>query len=538
MNETLLFRILLVFVVIFSGCSNTLKPKGDDGLIAYFHFDNDFKDIVNQYEGKVSGTELIGNKENKACYFDGINDFIAIDDIDELNTAAPITVSLWLEPFSHKIAAAWMSKTNTHNSKSQWRLGFGWPADKKTGITTYSNSWVDYYTDCEVSLNKWSHLVYTIDSGNRKAVLFKDGTFIKSWEIDTYLPSNGTLYIGHQRDDYFFYHGLIDEVRIYNRVISPAEIQKLYTDFSVSQKVKTEDKSELQSDFVYHYTIPQEHNDDLETASIDNCRCNTALLYEGVSKICQRHKDAIHSLLVIKDNKLIFEEYFNRYTWQDLHTLCSVTKSITSSLFGIAIDKGYIHSEDDYLIDYYPQIKKDDLRNSLSKIKLCDILTQTSGLKHMPLDMNRIKIEDWDLEILKAQTDCKTGKFSYGELNPELLQHLIYRASNLHPEEFARKYLFKPLKISRYEWLNDPSGFVDGGTGLVITPRDMAKIGLLYKNKGVWRGKVVLSEDWIKKQPRHLSIILTMAIYGGLKIEIAKAEMWLLLKPEVLAGSL
>ncbi len=505
MNRILHFWIFLAFVIIFSGCSNTnscskaQKTKADNGLIAYFPFNNNFKDIVNQYEGKASGAKLIGNEKNKACYFDGVNDFIAVEDISELNTANPLTVSLWVAPFSHKIADAWMSKANTHNSKSQWRLGFGWPADKNAGITIYSNYWADYYTDCEIALNKWSHILYTIDPVKSEVELFKDGEFIKNWKIDGYLPSNDPLYFGHQRDDYFFYHGLIDEVRIYNRIIDSTGIQKLYTDFSISEKVRIDNKSNSQSDSVYRYTIPQEHNDDLYVASVNDYRCNTTLLYDGVNKICQGQTDIVHSLLIIKNDRLIFEEYFNGYTWQDLHTLCSATKSITSALFGIAVEKGYIRSENDYLIDYYPKIKEDCLNNHFSKIKISNVLTQTSGLKGMPLDMSQIKMEAWDSELLKAQADCKIGEFSYNELNPEILQHLIYRTSPLPPEEFAKKYLFEPLKISRYEWLKDPSGLIDGGNGLIITPRDMAKFGLLYKNKGIWRGKVVLNEDWIKK---------------------------------------
>jgi len=126
-------------------------------------------------------------------------------------------------------------------------------------------------------------------------------------------------------------------------------------------------------------------------------------------------------------------------------------------------------------------------------------LNQKSGLLPVETSRNLRTQQHWTSKVLSGQANCNIGKFKYNELNPEIIIHTALKNSKRTDIDFADKYLFKPLGIKNYYWLKDQTGTIDGGTGLAIRPRDMLKFGILYKDKGVFAGKRILSEDWVHK---------------------------------------
>jgi CubicO group peptidase (beta-lactamase class C family) len=224
------------------------------------------------------------------------------------------------------------------------------------------------------------------------------------------------------------------------------------------------------------------------------------ILKDMVNKIYEGEFGNLHSLLISKSGKLIFEEYFDGFYRTDLHALRSCTKSIASLLIGIAIDNGFVTSIDEKVIDFYPE-HKEIAEDNWNNVSIKDILTMSAGLDWD----NQFHDNIWDFsdDVIKSTFEqsfkAKPGElFEYRNPNVDLLSGIISGPSNLSVQKFAEKYLFAPLGITNYRWENFKSNnypLLDGS--LILTPRDMMKIGLMVRNKGMWEDQQIVSEAWI-----------------------------------------
>lgn len=216
----------------------------------------------------------------------------------------------------------------------------------------------------------------------------------------------------------------------------------------------------------------------------------------------------IHSLLIVQDGKLVFEEYYNQWDKDSLHQLQSATKSIVSTLLGCAIQRNYLTNLNQKIIDYYPSINEQD--SIKSKICIEDLLTQRHGLKwqEFPWDSpdNRWRIiqeneGDWYAKILDAPGDTLPGTwFNYSNAAPILTTGIIQKASGMSIDSFANDYLFEPLGIVNYHyWMGNGGPQNNGLAMLYLTSRDMAKIGQLYLQNGVWNDQPILPKWFVGK---------------------------------------
>jgi CubicO group peptidase (beta-lactamase class C family) len=211
----------------------------------------------------------------------------------------------------------------------------------------------------------------------------------------------------------------------------------------------------------------------------------------------------IHSLVIINNDHLVLDAYFYPFQKNYVHDLASVTKSITSLLIGIAIDKGFIASEDEFVVNYFPEysIKNDTFKT----LKLKDLLNMVSGLQCSWDDgekelkqMN--KSEDWIEFMFNLPFKTKPGEqFSYCSGNFYLLAEILQRATKMTCHNFAKKYFFRPLNFDETYWLKNHNNVNIGWGDLFMTTYDMAKIGNLILNNGKWNGKQVISKEWIDK---------------------------------------
>jgi ankyrin repeat protein len=230
-----------VVAVLLLGLTITMNAQNKiprDGLIVYYPFNNDFNDKSgNNFNGKVNEAVLTGAK-NKACFFDGINDYIEVPGIEALKTAEQLTVSCWIKPFTADAYDSWISKTNENNSNSQWRLSFGQDPNNMVQFTIFNKDWTDYDVAFQFEMKKWYHVLYLIDNTNHKASIYIDGENIKSFDIGEISSSNGPLLIGCQSGGWSYYNGLVDETLIYSRLLKENEINILYDHFKNSDKAE------------------------------------------------------------------------------------------------------------------------------------------------------------------------------------------------------------------------------------------------------------------------------------------------------------
>jgi CubicO group peptidase (beta-lactamase class C family) len=211
----------------------------------------------------------------------------------------------------------------------------------------------------------------------------------------------------------------------------------------------------------------------------------------------------IHHLTIIRNNQTVLNADIYPYSSQYLHDLASVTKSFTSLLIGIAIDKGFIKDENEPVLTFFPEINSSN--RLLASLTIKDLITMRSSFDCGVEDgekalSNMRKSKDWVKFIFDLPMTSKPGeKFSYCSCNFYLLSEIIYRTTKLIPHEFAEKYLFNPLQISDTKWLTNYKEINNGWGDLFLYPADMAKIGKLVLDKGKWQGKQIISEQWINK---------------------------------------
>lgn len=207
-------------------------------------------------------------------------------------------------------------------------------------------------------------------------------------------------------------------------------------------------------------------------------------------------KDKIDSVIVQRNNAVVFEYYRNNKMKEKQHKIYSVTKSILSALIGIAIDKGYIENVNTPISNFFPEFNKD---RENQKITIKHLLTMTSGL-HWPGNSSMIPSKNWVNFVLQQDIDHPPGKeMVYSCGSSQLLSAILQKTTGLNTEDFAQKYLFKPLGIIDYKWNRDAQDIAIGGFGLTMKTADMLKIGALYVNKGSWKSKQILTPDWIEE---------------------------------------
>lgn len=201
----------------------------------------------------------------------------------------------------------------------------------------------------------------------------------------------------------------------------------------------------------------------------------------------------------------------NWHPWYDrgpLHTIQSISKSVTSALVGIAIRRGEIPGVDvpimPYFEDYDPAIP--DARRDA--ITLSDLLTMTAGIDWDesstdytdPLNSAAAleSSEDWVRYVLDLPMRAAPGEeYEYNSGITVLISHILWQATGKHADEYAMEHLFGPLGIDSYYWKKTPTGLVDTEGGLYLTPGDLAKIGYLYANDGKWDGERILPDGWV-----------------------------------------
>lgn len=215
----------------------------------------------------------------------------------------------------------------------------------------------------------------------------------------------------------------------------------------------------------------------------------------------------LHSLLIVRNGYLVSETYSGSYGEDTRHELYSCTKSFTSTLIGIALDKGYIDRTDRRVVDFFPEHTFANLDEQKETMTLEDLLTMRSGLDWQEADPvygAMYRSPDWVQFVLDMPMAEPPGSgFNYCSGCSHILSAILQQTTGMNPRDFAEQYLFQPLGISNIRWDTDAAGIPIGGWGLQMTPRDMAKLGYLYLQDGQWDGQQIISAEWVENATRH-----------------------------------
>ncbi len=240
-------------------------------------------------------------------------------------------------------------------------------------------------------------------------------------------------------------------------------------------------------------------------------------LNEEVRLLLEMHID-VHSVLIIKDGYIVAEQYYSDdYGVDSLHRIYSCTKSITSALFGIAIEKGYLNGVEERMLDFFPDTEIQNRSDHKEDITLEDLLTMSSGLEWYEMDYpygdDRNTFRQWIDQgagvqfVLDRPMVAAPGYiYSYSTGSSHVLSGILQNATGVRSDSFALKHLFEPLGIDKYYWPVDGDGVAYGGSAMRLSPRDMARFGYLYLMNGVWEGKQIVPEEWVEvSQQKHIA---------------------------------
>jgi CubicO group peptidase (beta-lactamase class C family) len=264
-------------------------------------------------------------------------------------------------------------------------------------------------------------------------------------------------------------------------------------------------------------------NGDTDTALID-----TAYLDTLVSEINKGTYGNVRSVLIQRKGVLVFERYFRGYNRETKHHLYSVTKSVTSALIGIAIDRGEIDDVDRDMLSFFPGYpgiaNLDSLKESIT---LEHLLTMTAGLEWDEWDVpyddpdNDIAAmyvsNDWVEYVLDLpMTDVPGERFVYNSGVSMLLSAIVTNVSGRSASAYAAEHLFGHIGITSWTWTPAPSnpGMSIGGWGLHLRPIDLVKFGQLFLEEGRWGDRQIVSESWVEASTRPHAVISDLTEYG------------------------
>ena len=244
---------------------------------------------------------------------------------------------------------------------------------------------------------------------------------------------------------------------------------------------------------------------------------------EKIREIVYKEYGNTLGIVAYKNNKKVYEEYFNGANGDEAVHAFSITKSVVSLLIGIAIDKGYIEGVEQKVLDFFPDYKLRRNQEQLKELTIEHFLTMTVPYKYKYEPYTKVFTSgNWGEKVLEFIGGKKQigETFHYSTVGIQVLSNILTKATGMSMKEFAQKYLFDKLEIrtvpdveihdkqSQLEfyharnvrgWAKDPSGYYTTGWGLSLTTDEFAKIGLLCLNKGIYNGERIVSEEYIQK---------------------------------------
>lgn len=271
----------------------------------------------------------------------------------------------------------------------------------------------------------------------------------------------------------------------------------------------------------YTYQIPEKTNDGWETASLSDVEINPDYLIDLMNRLNNHKGHLIHSILLVRYGKLVFEEYFPgsvypaigtytvNYDRETFHALASATKSYTSALLGIAINKGFIQNVKQKVFDFFPELAH--LNTGQKKnLTIEHMITMSSGLEWDQItyptldernDISQIQRAEnpWEWYLGKPLVTAPGEEYLYSEGSINVVGEIIKRASSMRLDHFAEQYLFTPLGITQHEWnlVREDIGWIWASGDLRQLPRDMARFGQLYLQKGMWNNQQIVPQEWV-----------------------------------------
>ena len=216
-------------------------------------------------------------------------------------------------------------------------------------------------------------------------------------------------------------------------------------------------------------------------------------------KDAEKQKLNIKSVMVLQHGKVLFEKWLDDGAPHIPHVLNSVSKTFTSAAVGLAINEGLL-SLDDKLVSFFPDDLPESPSENLKKVTIRDLLTMNCGHDSEPSGDSG---DTWVKSFLSWPVEHEPGTYyCYNSRGTYMLSAIVQKVTGQKIVDYLQPRLFDPLHIRRPRWDESPQGINCGGWGLYLTTEDLAKMGQLLLQKGKWKGKQVLPEEYVTEATR------------------------------------
>ena len=211
----------------------------------------------------------------------------------------------------------------------------------------------------------------------------------------------------------------------------------------------------------------------------------------------------IHSVMIVKDGSVIYSRWQSEGADSVPHVLHSVSKTFTATAVGLAIDDGKM-ALTDKVIDFFPDKLPAEVSDNLKAMTVRDLLTMTCGHDEEPSGVFRGGQDtDWVQAFLAHPVIHEPGTFYlYNSLGTYMLSAIVQQVTGEKVVDYLNSRLFEPLHISKPKWEESPQGINCGGWGLYLKTEDLAKMGQLLLQKGVWNGEQIIPEAWVSEMSK------------------------------------
>ena len=279
----------------------------------------------------------------------------------------------------------------------------------------------------------------------------------------------------------------------------------------------------------YSYRPPRAAEDGWPVSTLDTEAIDERLITNLVESVLREEQGLPEAILIARNGKLVLEEYFYGYSRDRIHPIQSVTKSVMSLLVGIAQDGGFVGGMDAPVYTFFPEHAGKKWIDRKYPITLAHLLTMSPAIESGDAVESAEAMHrsgDWIgywLDLDQAGVPGVVAAYSSGP--SILLGGVIRNATGKYADEFAEETLFADLHVSSYRWQKAGDGTRETGGGLTLTAYDLAKMGQLVLDKGMWNGKRVVSDTWIAESVRrHLP--LAEGALGGSPYTTGFAYHW------------
>ena len=230
-----------------------------------------------------------------------------------------------------------------------------------------------------------------------------------------------------------------------------------------------------------------------EQQGVSSSRLNSFLDEVAKSKI------EFHSIMVVRHGHVIAEGWWAPYKPSLKHTLYSLSKSFTSTAVGLAVKEGLLNIEDS-VISFFPSDVPQDANAKLAAMKVRHLLTMSTGHVKDTIQPMRNGQDSWAKTFFNQPVEREPGTFFlYNTGATYILSAILQKITRQTLMQYLRPRVFDPLGIEGEDWETDPQGINTGGYGLRVRTEDIAKFGQLYLQKGQWKGKQILTPEWIQQ---------------------------------------